>query len=222
MTSPITIPDLDPAGAIDPANDYVIVRQGLNDKKATVDQINQPAVALYPALPNALTSSDLILVNRGGVNYSVNPQALGFLVDTYAWFYQTTAPLNWTIVPNSGDRILGTSDANGNLYNGAVQGTISGTWLQQDVFGVAGMGLALNQMPLHGHRIRVRANAGSNPTGVASGSSGTQTIIGSSTANFPIEMTGDNSGTNGTSAPHNHGQTWRPAALVGILCRKTS
>lgn len=206
MTSPITIPELDPAGPIDPANDYVVVRQGLGDKKATVDQINQPAVAIYPSLPTPLTSTDLVLVNRGGTNYSVNPQAMGFLVNTYSWFYQTTAPLNWTIVPNSGDRILGTSDAQGNLYNGALQGTPSGTWQQ------TGHVLDVTEIPSHDHGItlyQVYTGNGSGHSKVAPGKN--STVTGSARTD-----------PTGTNAAHNHGNSWRPAAMVGILCQKTS
>lgn len=206
MTSPITIPDLTPAGVIDPVNDYIIVRQGLNDRKATVDQVNQPSVATYPTLPSAILSSDLILINRGGVNYSAAPQRLGFLVNTYSFFYQPIAPLNWTVVPNSGDRILGTSDVNGNLYNGANPGTFSGNWQQ------TGHILDVTELPSHDHGItlfEVYTGSGGGHSKVAPGKN--SNITGSARTT-----------PTGSNLAHNHGNTWRPAAIVGILCQKTS
>lgn len=208
MTSPIVISDLDPADPIDAANDLLLIRQGFNDRKATVDQVAGIRLTPLSMLPDRLNASDVLLIGRNVAgeyeNYIMPPQYLGFLNGTNCWFYQATAPLGWTIIPETGNRLLAVSDLNGNLYNGQAAPGQTGTWQQGDVGGVPGQGLTIAQMPAHNHTLK----------------------SGHSSEDGIYVMRNKNSGgtfttsASGSGAPHNHGNVWRPLANVGILCTK--
>jgi hypothetical protein len=222
MLPPITIPDLDPAGPIDFNNDLLLVRQGLNDKKATASQISNLRLNTFSDLPGQVQATDKIIVGRndgagGYTNYIADPRSIGFLVNTVCYFYMSSAPLTWTIVPNSGNKLLAVADNTGNLYSGGGGGTFQGTWQQTDTI------LSIEQIPAHSHAVLTYNNFGSfgneftsvkrfgnsltiitNPTGGS----------GSTTAQSTVPP--------GATLGHNHGNSWRPAAAVGILCRKSS
>ena len=204
MTAPITIPDLDPAGPIDPANDLLLIRQGLNDRKVLAGSLSNPTLASLTFLPGQLVASDVLLVGRNnGITYDnfiVPPQYLGFLNGTRMWFYQSAAPLGWTIIPGTGDRILGVSDGALN-YNGVPAPTQTGSWQQE------GHVLTISEIPSHSHVVQVTDDAGTSFTSFAKGR----------TFNDEINRS---TGNTGGGLAHNHGLIWRPAANVGILCVK--
>lgn len=201
---PITIPLLDPAGPIDPNNDLLLIRQGLNDRKITAGNLNNPILGNLQMLPGQLISSDVLLIGRnngaGYDNYIMPPQYLGFLNGTNCYFYQATAPLGWTVIPNTGDKILACSVPGGTLYNGAAAGTQAGTWQQTEHV------LTIAQIPSHNHNIQIRQN--NNLGNFVAMASNTGVGVGST------EFQGGGLG-------HHHGQTWRPLANIGILCSKT-
>lgn len=213
MTSPIIISDLDPANPIDAANDLLLIRQGLNDRKATVDQVAGIRLTPLSMLPDYLQPDDVLLIGRnvGGVyeNYIMPPQYLGFLNGTNCWFYQAAAPLGWTIIAGTGDRLLGVSDASGNLYDGQAAPAQAGDWQQ------TGWALTLTQMPYHGHQIPSNEREGTSPTYVCSG----RTFDGE-VKRLSTYGTGGNPSLGNATDPHNHGNTWRPLANVGVLCTK--
>ena len=226
MSSPIEIPDLEPVTIINPNADFVLVRQGLSDRKATVSQISNIAFSEYPISSTPLNATDLFIIGKNtGLgtyqNYAITPERIGFLAGTKMWFYQATAPNGWQIIPDSGDRVLGTVLSGGATYQYNNVG-LMGSWQQQDVDGVIGKGLNINQMPLHSHAIKVKSSSGfnSNSTVSGAGSSGNTKFIGAIDAIEPIQKTGNNLGTDQTSLGHNHGNKWRPAGAIGILCQK--
>lgn len=207
MTAPVTIPDLDPAGPIDPANDLLLIRQGLNDRKVSAGELSNPSFSTYDMLPGQLVASDLLLIGRNnGIsydNYVMPPQYLGFLNGVRMWFYQASAPLGWTLIPNTGDRLLAVSDGTTN-YNAVTSPNQTGTWQQGDVDGVPGRGLSIAQMPAHNHTFK-SGHSSEDGLYMMRNKNGGQTSTSS---------------ISGSGQAHNHGSIWRPAANVGILCVK--
>lgn len=203
---PITIPALSAAGPIDYLNDLLLIRQGLNDRKVTVGQIANPRLGSMSLLSGQVVASDLLLVARdngtGYENYTIPPQYLGFLNGTVAWFWQASAPLGWSVVPNSGDKVLATALPGGASYQYNAFG-YQGDWQQQDHT------LTIAQMPSHDHSIqKSSANSSSLSTNYLR--------AGDSSGNIGFATTNSTGSTEG----HNHGNEWRPSAAVGILCVK--
>lgn len=90
---PITLDDLTQATAIDPANDLLLVRQGTQDFKATVDQIAALNMALLSLIPTSIQPTDRIIVGKaigGGnfQNYYATLEYFGFPSGTKMYFYQ--------------------------------------------------------------------------------------------------------------------------------------
>lgn len=223
MLPPITIPDLDPAGPIDFDNDLLLVRQGLNDKKATAAQISNLRLNTFLTLPAPVVPSDRIIIGRndglgGYTNYIADPRSIGFLKDTVCYFYMSSAPLTWTIVPNSGNKLLAIADNTGNLYSGGGGGTFQGTWQQTDTI------LNIEQIPAHTHSAIVYKNHSGTLAGLFSANQlETNKNIANTHATGGAGSTISNStDPSGATLGHNHGSAWRPAAAVGILCKKTS
>lgn len=202
---PITIPSLDPAGPLDPDNDLLLIRQGLNDRKIIAGLLTNIRLGILDILPGQIVASDVLLIGRnngsGYDNYIVPPQYLGFLNGTNAWFYQATAPLGWEILPGTGNRVLGCSD-NSNKYNGQNAPSQTGTWTQP------GHVLTVAEMPSHAHTFPVYT---SDEKGNLFNKAGSTSR--SSNLNVTTNATGG-------GQSHNHGSTWRPLANVGILCTK--
>lgn len=230
MTLPIEISALTPATAIDRANDLVLLRQGLADKKATVQQISNLVLSDYPILSTPLNQTDVILVGRNNglgvyTNYLTTINRFSFLAGTKMWFYDSVAPLGWSIVAGTGDRVLGTVLSGGATYQYNASG-LQGSWQQQDVSGVLGNGLTVNQIPNHQHfaqfgsnrsDINARFIAGSENVAVTPDIRyGTQSILG------VVGGAGDipSHDAFGACDPHNHGDKWRPSAIVGIIAMK--
>lgn len=212
MLPPITIPELSPADPIDPANDYVILRQGLNDKKATISQISNLQLGDNDLVPGDVLASDVLLLGRyvspvSYDNYIVPVQKIGFVKGTICWFYMSTAPLYWETVPNTGDAVLATRAGNINQTYGAA-GVRVGTWQQEDHT------LTLQEIPPHTHRV----DLGGDSTDTVSSANSARMSKNIKSRKF---RTGDGSTQGLAGLGHNHGDTWRPQAVVGILAIKS-
>jgi hypothetical protein len=199
----IPIQDLSSAASPLAGTAYVVIKDGLTDKKATITQLREIDISAFSNVPsNTPAASDLIMIGRGSSTYKVTFDKVGLVQGTIAWFYQATAPSGWTIVPSTSDLMLATQG--GTVYTTA--GTQQGTWQQ------ANHTLTLNEIPSHNHRV---------PAGKDSSGSGGDPKYARRANDLDVNsvITTDSKG---GGAGHNHGNTWRPLAAVGVLCRKVN
>lgn len=204
---PITIPDLDPAGTVDFNNDQLLIRQGLNDRRVSPQQLNNFKLENFGSLSSPIIASDLILVGRNNgsgvyTNLTADPRRLGFLAGVFMWFYCDTAqiPLFWVNVPSLSDRVLAVKGGSQAYTNQGPQGT----WQQSNYT------LTIAQIPAHTHSFKIYT---SDEKGNLEGGKVSSTSRNSN-LNLSTTSTGGGQG-------HNHGNIWRPSAAVGLVCQKT-
>lgn len=206
------ITDLPAASSVSDS-DYTIIRQGLADFKAQIGLIREIDISAFPLTQTPL-AGDLMLLNRGGTNYAVPFNRVGFLTGTTTWFYLVSPPPGWQASDAQGDTLLavkGTS-ASSTAYKDV---GLRGNWQQ------ANHALTIEQIPAHTHRVfKTKDNTGSsNDLGPVRGKT-------QSSAAFNTSHTGgkgsdtDHGSSSAITLGHNHGNTWRPLANVGILARK--
>ncbi len=125
-----------------------------------------------------------------------------FDIETKMYFYQDSAPVGWTIDSTSADSILAVKGGS-QEYN-VSGGEIAGTWEQP------GHILVKAEIPPHVHTYTYVYNKNSEHTGGS-------TVYTSANNNYD---TGDGSADGLDGESHNHGNTYRPLAAVGIICEK--
>lgn len=202
MTLPVQLSDLDLATTANDTDLALIRKDNTTDYKVTVQVLRNIAVQNLPDLSptaNSPLSTDLMLVSRSGANCKCVFSSIGLLAGTNCWFYQNTAPIGWTIVPNLSDSLLAVKG--GSIYS--TGGTKAGTWQQ------ANHTLTIDQIPSHSHTVYSRGAeeaSGNKVKGYRSNAGGLDT--------WSTNPTGGGLG-------HNHGSSWRPQASIGIICQKT-
>lgn len=221
MTTP-TIPEL-PQATVANNGDQMLMRQPAGalgtDKRITVEEVRKIDISSLPTLsnPSSSLSGDLLMLQRSGTNYQIRFDQISVPSGTIMWFYRNTSIDGWTIETSAPDTILAVKG--GSTYvNG---GQTSGTWQQEGVNGGSpGGGLSINQMPRHNHTFRF----------ADSGGSGTRFNLpvrqfNFRSPNFTVGQTsvvgGQNPNNPNEAEPHNHGNTWRPSASVGVLLKKS-
>ena len=147
---------------------------------------------------------------------------------TRMFFYQASAPTGWTIVSGLGDRLLAVG-----TYNSASSGNTSGSWQQ------TGHSLTSSELASHNHSATTN-NDGSHSNYIPYASSGGGSLF--QAVNSSIFLTTDapttdtnhvvwpggpsthdhtiTVGSTGAGDAHNHGDTWRPAAVVGLIASR--
>ena len=203
------ITDLPPATVVNDS-DYTLIRQGLTDFKAEIGLIREIDISAFP-LSNTPNPGDLMMVNRGGSNYSVTFDRVGFVTGTITWFYMAAPPSGWTLHDVQGDTLLAVVGGTGAYQQQGVRGN----WRQSN------HALTIEQIPAHSHRaFKTKDNTGSsNELGPVRGKT-------QSSDTFNTSHTGgkdsdkDHGSSSAITLGHNHGNTWRPRANVGILGRK--
>lgn len=186
-------------------NDIFLVRKGFIDYQVQAELVRQISIAdLDPlSVPAYAQQNDYMIIARGGNNYRLRFAAIGLEKGTVAWFYQSTAPNGWIIKDQSSGTLLAIQGATATEgYNGSIP-SVQGTWQQ------ANHTLTLQQMPQHRHGVdgtRASTGSGNIVRGYRNG--------GEDYTDFFTKNEGG-------SQPHNHGNTWRPLASVGILCEKS-
>ncbi len=217
--TPLELSDL-PVASVAVDGDLMLLRKGLTDYQINVTAIRAINLSVYPSLASAV-GNDIMLIQRTSSTYSIRFDQVGLLKGARIWFYLGSAPSGWAIVPNTGDRLLAVTSGSGvNRYNNASAGTQSGSWQQEGVGGGnPGGGLNINQIPNHYHQVNASSdNTSSNVNFCRSGKSDHN--IGTFSSSGVIGSTNDLS-TN-ACLPHNHGNSWRPSANIGIICEKSS
>lgn len=203
MTSPVQLSDLDLATSADDADLALIRKNNTTDYKVTVQLLRDINIPGLPALTSFPAATDLLIVSQGGVNSKCNFGSIGFTVGTQMWFYMNSVPVSpsfWQIIPNTGDRLLAVRG--GATYVTGGSSTSTNLWQQTDHT------LTLAQIPAHSHNYKVYKSD-------IDGNLSFKTASTNRSSNNTTK-TDDAGGGQG----HNHGNTWRPAASVGILCQK--
>ena len=216
MSSPVQLSDL-PVASSAADSDLMLLRKGLTDYQCSVSIIRSINIAAFATLPGGFANNtDLLMIQRNLSSYQIQFSQIGFIKGTQCWFYQGAAPTGWIIVPDTGDRLLGVSSGGSakNKYGGnTAAGAQGGTWQQEGVGGGNG-GLTAAQIPPHTHEIPT----GKDPTGT---DQVPQLANRSKTVDSSRIISLDGS-PNLKGQPHDHGQTWRPAANVGLIAKKNS
>ena len=211
---PVTLDDLTQATLIDPANDLLLVRQGFQDKKATVDQIAAINLSTLPLIPSSLQALDRIVVARpvglGFINYYATLEYFGFPSGTKMYFYQSTPPAGWTIDNTVQDRLLAVKGTAGSIYENS---GLAGTWQQTSY------ALTPAQIPPHVHKMPMGYEETDSTVNLNSARAARNIRTANSvfTANGVIGI-GESAQLLGQG--HNHGNIWRPAAAVGCIGTK--
>lgn len=212
MSAPLQtqITDLPPASVVNDT-DYTIVRQGLADFKAQMSLIRDIDISALP-VSQTPAASDLMMLNRAGQNYSIRFDRVGFVANTTMWFYQDTAPLGWQTLTTITDCLVAVKGGT-NQYNTT---GVRGNWMQP------GHALSVQEMPAHAHLIpKTKDSTGSsNDLGPVrgKGTPGGDAVTLSTGGQGSTDTGGDGK----PAIAHNHGNTWRPLAAVGVLGRKMS
>jgi len=179
---------------------YAIIKDGLQDKKATITQLREIDVSAFTNMASTPVASDLMIVGRGSSTFKTLFSNVGFVTGVTSWFYQAVAPSGWAIIPGLSDCLLAVQG--GSVYVNPGSGA-NGGWMQTSHV------LTVNEIPAHTHNVRGRGAqeaSGNKVRGYQPGDSSPDYI-------WPTQAAGGGQG-------HNHGDTWRPLAAVGIVCRK--
>lgn len=208
----VQIPNLDPASEAND-EDLLLMRQNLVDKQVQVKLIRTIALASFPILtgPSTALENDVMLINRAGTNYQVRFAAIGLQAGVVMWFYSASPPNGWEPQETTSGALLAVRQGVGEVYS--TPGSVQGNWQQDNVANGNNIGgLSYEQLPPHTHNIQVSSNSGDSTIRMRRGVSN-----GTGLGSIATLTSG---GLGGVAQPHNHGNTWRPAAHIGILCKK--
>jgi hypothetical protein len=222
MASPVNLSDL-PVATSAANNDLMLIRKGLTDYQIAVQAIRQINIAALDPIPGGTpVQTDLLMISRtiGGTpqNFRVQFAQVGFPKNTRMWFYNALPPApNWSVVANTGGNLLAAQDFSKTYAGNVTAGNTAGTWQQDNAF------LSIEQIPAHSHQFLIytsdeKGNLSTNK--VSSTNRSTNNT-------FNTNQTGGVGSTNQKSANpagavqgHNHGNTWRPLANVGVIGNK--
>ncbi len=219
MASPVQLSDL-PVATVADDNDTMLIRKSLTDYQIAVLAIRQINIGGFSPIPAGFANpTDLLMISRSNVNYNIRFNQIGFIKGTRMWFWQLNAPSGWSIIADTGDRLLGVSDGT-HQYSATAAGSFGGDWQQTDTV------LNIQQIPAHTHTALFGTHAGDGLIGFCATDSSSLRTGNNKTCSTGGQGSTRSSSTNppNFSNPatlgHNHGNTWRPLANIGIICNK--
>ena len=214
MTSPIDISALTEIFAVS-AGDFLIKENQPEQAttKATVSQMQAIDLQTLTPLPNAMTLGDVFFgQDQTGAKFSTNFENITFPSGTQIWAYQGTRLSGWTISASTGDKLLAVKG--GSIYT--TGGVSAGTWQQEGINGIGSL-LDVTQMPSHTHRgLKTKSHASSSGPPDDKKPRRGKTIEDDSNINDRYAL----SDPVGSGLTHDHGNSWRPRAAVGLIMEK--
>lgn len=151
-------------------------------------------------------------ITSGYIEGIANP----FPAGTKLWFYQDTAPTGWTIDSSVADSVIAVKGGT-QAYN-VSGGNLAGTWQQ------AGHALSVNEIPSHSHAPEFESGWQGpfyNKVHESRAGDGNLWSLGGGNGGSSKHVWGTwRISSVGGGQTHNHGNTWRPYAAVGIICTK--
>lgn len=210
MSSPVNLSALPIATSVAP-DDLMLIRKGLTDYQiaaSIIQSINIGPQFLGPIPGGSALPNDLMLISRPNLsgayqNFNIRFNQVGVIKGTRMWFYNSLPPVGWTIVPGTGGNLLAAQDFQTTYAGNVSAGNTAGTWQQTAIV------LTVNQIPAHQHSYQLfEDSAGSNEG--TQGARRARTSAGNSGVTAPA----------GGGGAHDHGNTWRPLANVGVIGNK--
>lgn len=215
MTAYIDIPGLDEALTLTKDDLFITeTEQEQTTHKATLPQFQGLDLSQLTPLPFPLASGDVLFGEEtNGDKFSTEFFNVTFPSGTKIWIFANRAPPGWIISADTGDRLLAVKG--GGTYT--TGGVAAGTWQLSGVNGDPGTGLSIEQIPWHLHRGQKSTKlrdfgAGGNSNPAIRG----KELEDDSRTNYKYENTLPVGG----GQTHNHGNTWRPRAVVGLVIEK--
>lgn len=210
MSSPINLSALPIATSVAP-NDLMLIRKGITDYQiaaSIVQSINIGPQFLGPVPGGFALPNDLFLISRRNIsgayqNFNIRFNQVGVVKGTRMWFYNNLPPLGWSIVPGTGGNLLAAQDFQATYAGNVTAGNTAGTWQQTNTT------LTIDQIPPHTHTMQASSDT-------LSGAGSRYYRSGDPT--HPRNYYASTS--TGGGQGHNHGNTWRPLANVGVIGNK--
>ena len=216
MTSPINFDDLSEIFALNPIDQMITENEPEQaTTKATIKQVSGIAIQNLTWLPDDMQSGDVFYyATSSNVNSSVDFDDITFESGTRTWIFAETYPSGWSLVPNTGDKLL--AIVGGSKYTTA--GTEGGTWLTEGVNGGnPGSGLTIEQIPAHSHRgHKTKEHPSSSEPDTDKDALRGKVREDDDVFRFRYI----DSQQTGGGQPHNHSNTFRPRAQVGLIIEK--
>lgn len=197
-------------------SDVVLLRSGLTDYQCAVSLIRNINIQSLSPIPGGFaTATDLFIISRivSSIpsNFNIRFSQVSVPKGTRMWFYNSAAPIGWSIVPGTGGNLLAVNDGVTKYSGENSAGSTSGTWQQTN------HSLIPAEIPPHTHYVNLGKDSSGNPAGNARRADNYDNISNCTTSNGAETFSG-NPQLLGNG--HNHGNTWRPLANVGIIANK--
>lgn len=218
MTAPIDIDSLTETFSVDPAIDFMITENEPEQatSKATVSKVQAIDLRNLDVFDEPYAPGDVFFGEQANTQnkFSSSFENVTLPSGTRTWIYANDFRSGWFPVDTAGDKLLAVKG--GTYYSTA--GISGGTWTMEGVNGgVPGSALTVEQIPSHSHRGQKRAHAREssappNPSPPRKGKVAEDDSF-FRFRYFETERTGG-------SQSHNHGDSWRPKAYVGLIIEK--
>lgn len=214
----IDIDSLVEAFDVSPQNDFMIVENQPEQatSKATVSKVQSINLRNLPILSGSMTLGDVFFGEQSSTadRFCTNFDDVTFPSGTKTWVYSDRVPLGWTTVSSTGDKLLAVKG--GSVFT--TGGVSAGAWMMEGVNGGnPGSALSVEQMAPHTHYGKKSQHV--RDSGELPDNNPPRKGKVEEDDDFPpyrffvTEPEGGNQS-------HNHGDSWRPKAYVGLIIEK--